>query len=112
MIGDVTAIAFKVAALLEAYQIQFERLCQDWRNGARCRHAWTLLDKLGSLLGALPQLAVDMVEIVVGHARLLGLLHAGAAEGDVSQLQRRHHDAVGSLRRKTLRLLCDPAASR
>ncbi|MDQ6881542.1 MAG: hypothetical protein M3150_05555 [Pseudomonadota bacterium] len=110
--GDITAIAFKVAALLESYQMHLERLGSDWRNGALCRSAGALLDKLGGLLAALPQLAVDMVEIVVGHTSLLHLLHAGGAQGDVLQLQRRHLDALSNLRRKTLRLLCDPAASR
>lgn len=112
MIRDITVIAFKVAALLESYQMQLERLGADWRNGAVCRSAWALLDKLAGLLAALPQLAVDLVEVVVCHVRLLHSLQAGNVETDVSQWRKRHADALGTLRRKTLRLLCDPAASR
>lgn len=109
---DLSAVAFKVAAMLESYQLQIERLAADWRNRPLYRSVSEQLDEVRGLLGALPQLAVDMVEVVVCHVKLLHLLQAEGAGGDVSQLQLRQTDAVSTLRRKTLKLLCEPAASR
>lgn len=109
---DLTVIAFKVAAILDAYQLHIERLAADWRNLSLYRIVAAQIDELRSLLGALPQLAVDMVEIIVGHAQLLRVLQSQERRSDVSQLQVRQTDAVTSLYRKIVRLLCQPAGSR
>lgn len=108
--GDLTAIAFKFAAVLESYQSQIERLATDWRNRPLYRAVSAQLDELRSLLGALPQLAVDMVEVAVCHVKLLHLLQAEGGAGDVSEMQLRQTAAVRTLRRKTLRLISNPAA--
>jgi hypothetical protein len=109
---DLSAIAFKVVAILEAYQLHIERLAADWRNRSLYRIVAAQLDQLRSLLGALPQLAVDMVEITLCHGQLLRVLQSQEARGDVSQLQVRQTDAVTSLHRKIVRLLSQPAGSR
>ncbi|GAC1608587.1 MAG: hypothetical protein NVS3B2_18090 [Ramlibacter sp.] len=109
--GDLSAIAFRVAAVLEAYQQQLDTLASDWLNRPLYRKATAQLEELRSLLGALPQLAVDLVEVVVCHAKLLHLLQAQATGGDLSQLQLRQTDAVVALRRKTLRLICESSAA-
>jgi hypothetical protein len=106
--SDLSAVAFQVAAVLEAYQLQIERLAADWRNRPLYRAVSAQLDEVGGLLGAFPQLAVDMVEVVVCHAKLLHLLQSGDAAGDLSQLRSRQQDAVQTMRRKTLRLLTEP----
>jgi hypothetical protein len=107
--NDLSAIAFKVAAILEAYQLQIERLAADWLNRPLYRAVTAQLDEISNLLGAFPQLAVDMVEVVVCHVKLLHLLQANGARAEVSQLQSRQLEAVATMRRKTLRLLCSPA---
>jgi hypothetical protein len=108
--GDLSAIAFRVAAVLESYQLQIERLVADWRNRPLYRSVTAQLDEVGSLLGAFPQLAVDMVEVVVCHAKLLNLLQSHPTAGDaVQQLQSRQFEAVACIRRKTLRMLSAPA---
>lgn len=110
--GDLTAIAFKIAAVLETYQLGIEKLASDWRNHPLYRKVTAQLNELANLLGALPQLAVDMVEVVVCHVKLLHLLQAQGPGGDVQQVQLRQSDAVRTLRRKTLRILAEPDASR
>jgi hypothetical protein len=109
---DLSAIAFRIAAILEAYQLHFERLAADWRNTSLCRTVSAQLDELRGLLGALPQFAVDMAEVVLCHVQLLRVLQSRGTVGDVSQLQVRQTDAVASLRRKILRLLSRPTDSR
>ena len=109
---DITAIAFKVVAILEAYQLHIERLAADWRNRSLYRTVAAQLDELRGLLGALPQLAVDMVEIIVCHGQLLRVLQSPGARADVSQLQVRQTDAVTTLHRKILRLLSQPRGLR
>jgi hypothetical protein len=109
---DITAIAFKVVAILEAYQLHIERLASDWRNRSLYRTVAAQLHQLRSLLGALPQLAVDMVEIITCHAQLVRVLQSPAARTDVSQLQVRQTGAVTTLHRKILRLLSQPGGLR
>jgi hypothetical protein len=107
--SDLSAIAFKVAAILESYQLQIEKLAADWRNRRLYRAVTAQLDEISGLLGAFPQLAVDMVEVVVCHVRLLHLLQADGGGPAVSEVQLRQLDAVRTMRRKTLRLLVAPA---
>jgi hypothetical protein len=105
---DLSVIAFKVAAVLEAYQLQIEKLVADWKNRPLYRSVTAQLDEISGLLGAFPQLAVDMVEVVVCHVKLLHLLQVQGAGDDVSRLQMRQNDAVRVMRRKTLKLICEP----
>lgn len=107
--ADLTAIAFRAAAKLEAYQLQIEKLAEDLRNGPLYRAVSAQLDEISGLLGALPQLAVDLVEVVVCHVKLLHLLQYPDAGNDLSQLKARQTDAILCLRRKTLKLIAEPA---
>lgn len=103
--SDLSVLAFRVAAVLESYQLHFERLAADWRNRPLYRKVSAQLHEIRALLGAFPQLAVDMVEVVACHVRLLHLLQAEGPTADVSQLQSRQSHAVETMRRKTLKLL-------
>lgn len=106
--GELSVIAFKVAAVLETYQSQREWLAADCRNRPFYRAVGAQPDEISSLLGALPQLAVDLIEVVVCHGKLLHLLEAGDAPA-VSRLCVRQTHAVSTLRRKSLKLICEPA---
>ena len=105
--ADLSAIAFRAVAKIEAYQLQLEGLAADWRNIALCRSVSAQLEEISGLIGALPQLAVDLVEVAVCHARLLHLLQRHPRGQDLSQLQARQTDAIRYLRRKTLRVITD-----
>lgn len=110
--ADLTAIAFRAATKLEAYQLQIEKLAANWRDSALYRAVSAQLDEISGLLGALPHLAVDLVEVVACHVKLLHLLPLQGVGDDLAQLQARQTDAVRSLRRKALRLIAVPAGGR
>ena len=106
----VSAIAFQLSAALENYQMQIDALA-DPRSQ---QHQYDLvgrgLDQVRMLKGALPQLSVHMVEVVICHAELMkGLWLAGVqsqafAEQSLGSLRSKHRDAVAAMRERCLRV--------
>ena len=108
----VTPIAFQLVAALERYQAAFDELVESWFDRNRCHAVVRLLDEIRKLRCALPQLAVDMMEVALRHTELLQTLwtratiHPRAAiAGEIGTLRRRHQVAIEAMRHKCLKLL-------
>jgi hypothetical protein len=107
-----TAIAFQLIAALERYQASFDELVESWFDRNRCHTVVRQLDEIRKLRCALPQLAVDMMELAIRHMDLLQSLWTKAAAaqgaaivGEVAALRGRHRAAIEGMRQKCLRLL-------
>lgn len=107
-----TAIAFQLVAALERYQASFDELVESWFDRNRCHAVVRQLDEIRKLRCALPQLAVDMMEVAMRHRDLLQTLWTkatvtpGAAiAGEIAALRSRHRAAIEAMRHKCLRLL-------
>jgi hypothetical protein len=107
-----SAIAFQLVGALETYQASFDRLLASRPTLDHCRALGTQLDEILLLKGALPQLSVQSVELLVCHTELMhvlwGALHPGRTARD--DLVERHRDSVAAMRAKCLRLFCRSAA--
>ena len=108
----VTAIAFQLVAALERYQAAFDELVDSWFDRSRCQTVVRLLDEIRKLRCALPQLAVDMMEVAIRHRELLQTLWTratisprAAIAGEIGALRSRHRAAIETMRHKCLRLL-------
>jgi hypothetical protein len=108
----VTAIAFQLVAALERYQAAFDELVESWFDRNRCHTVVRLLDEIRKLRCALPQLAVDMMEVAMRHTELLQTLWTratlsprAAIAGEIGALRSRHQAAIEAMRHKCLRLL-------
>ena len=108
---SLSPFAFRLAAALERYQADFDQLVESWFDWNRCRIVAGELQDIEKLRGALPQLAADMMDLVMRHVELLRWLvrmatsaEQGAA-GEIRALHNRHRAAIESLRNKCLRLL-------
>jgi hypothetical protein len=107
-----TAIAFQLVAALERYQASFDELVESWFDSSRCQAVVRQLDDIRRLRCALPQLAVDMMEVAMRHADLLQSLWAKATAApaariaaEIAELRSRHRLAIEAMRHKCLRLL-------
>jgi hypothetical protein len=107
-----TAVAFQLVAALERYQDAFDELVESWFDRARCHAVVHLLDEIRKLRCALPQLAVDMMEVAIRHTELLQRLWTratiapgAAVAGEIGALRGRHREAIEAMRHKCLRLL-------
>jgi hypothetical protein len=99
---------FLVAAALERYQASWDQLIDSWFDRERFQAVNTELDEIRKLAAALPQLSVDMVEVIMRHAQLLHALvrAAGAPQAaPVMTLREKHQAAVAAIRDKCTRLL-------
>jgi hypothetical protein len=102
-------VAFLLVAALERYQSSWDRLIESWSDRGRWRQVNRDLEEVQKLRGALPQLAADMMEVVMRHAQLLRSLlrcsnRVPAAPAEVNALRRHHQAAIESMRGKCLRL--------
>jgi hypothetical protein len=107
-----TAIAFQLVAALERYQASFDELVESWFDRNRCHAVVRQLDEIRKLRCALPQLAVDMMEVAMRHMDLLQSLWTKATaapgaviSGEIAVLPSRHRAAIEAMRHKCLRLL-------
>jgi hypothetical protein len=107
-----TAIAFKLVAALERYQASFDELVESWFDSSRCQAVVRQLDEIRKLRCALPQLAVDMMEVAMRHTDLLQSLWTKATAvpaafiaAEIAELRSRHRLAIEAMRHKCLRLL-------
>jgi hypothetical protein len=107
-----TAIAFQLVAALERYQASVDELLESWLDRSRWKAAVRQLDEIRKLRCALPQLAVDMMELAMRQADLLQTLWAKARvhpraviAGEIAALRSRHCAAIDGMRQKCLKLL-------
>jgi hypothetical protein len=108
-IPELSVVAFLLAAALERYQANWDRLIESWFDRQRCALVNQELDEIQKLRAALPQLGADMMEVMMRHAQLLrSLVKAAAVEGgaaaQVDALRQKHRGAIDAMRTKCLRL--------
>jgi hypothetical protein len=108
-IPELSVAAFLLAAALERYQANWDRLVETWFDRQRCDLVNEELDEIRKLRASLPQLGADMMEVMMRHAQLLrSLLKAAALEGSagaqVAALRQKHRSAIEAMRSKCLEL--------
>ena len=110
--SQVKSVAFKLAAALERYQAEFDSLAGRRFDLDTCRTVIRELAEIQNLSAALPQLAVDRLDVVNRHVQLLALLlKRSAAHGqrpespDITVLQSDHRATVDAMHDKCLRLV-------
>ncbi len=95
---------FLAIAALERYQASWDELVDRWYDRALCRVIDAELAEIRKLMLSLPQLSMDMAEVVMRHAQLLrALVRPVSSEhrrAQVAALKRKHADAVAAIRRK------------
>ncbi len=105
---DASVTGFLVTAALERYQACWDQLVERWFDRALCRDTNAELAEIGKLIAALPQLSVEMTEVVMRHAQLLRALVRPVAPQEraaqVGALKRKHTEAVAAIRRKCAEL--------
>jgi len=111
-VPEVNVVAFLLAAALERYQANFDQLAASWSDRNRWQEVNHQLREIKKLGAALPQLAVDEMDLVIRHVELLrSLLRKPSIElepalaEELSIKQHRLRDAIGTMRTKCLRLL-------
>jgi hypothetical protein len=105
-----TAIAFQLSAALESYQLHVDELADPWSQREQYRRVSHSFDQIRMLKGALPELSVAMVEVLIAHVELMRALwlsstmrvHPDAAALD--QLRDRHRRAVDTMHELCLRV--------
>jgi hypothetical protein len=104
----VTALAFRLTAALERYQMHMDALTDPWADRERYALAGRAFDEVRMLKGALPQLSGAMVELLIAHVELvegLWLALTGRASGDdTSRLRQRHEQAVSRMHGQCVRV--------
>jgi hypothetical protein len=104
-----TAIAFQLSAALETYQMHFEALSDPWSQRRQYERVSSVFDEIRMLKGALPELSVHMVEVLICHVELMkGLWLHGTSQESVDAnaldaLRSKHRDAVSTMRSRCLR---------
>ena len=107
--GAFSAIAFQLAAALDAYEQDLDRLvaCRD--DLELYQQVSQQMDQMRMYAAALPKLSVPWVEVLVGHFELthcMWRLQGGEACLDqLRALHGRHRQSVEDLRARTRRLL-------
>jgi hypothetical protein len=105
------AIAFQLAAALEKYDLDVNRMVDTWLDMERYRVVSEEIDRIRLYSSALPSLNVHWVELLIAHAELvhsLWRLRFREEEADREKLQQvreRHSRCIESLRVRCLRLL-------
>lgn len=110
----VTAIAFQLSAALESYQMDVDVLTDPWSQREQYERVSRQFDDVRMLKGALPDLSVAMVEVLICHVELMrGLwLSSGSPPPSTAEpleaLRRKHREAVSAMRAKCLRVFTRP----
>jgi hypothetical protein len=107
-VSDLTVVEFLVAAALERYQASWDQLIETWFDRERFKAVNAELDEIRKLAAALPQLSVDMVQVIMRHAQLLrALVRAAGSQraAQVTALRHKHRAAVEAIRGKCVRFL-------
>lgn len=106
----VTAVAFQLSAALENYQMHFDNLANPWSQRDQYELVSRQFDEVRMLKGALPELSVAMVEVLICHVELMKALWQASATPQrtsldrLDELRRKHRDAVEAMRQRCLRI--------
>lgn len=112
-----TAIAFRLTAALEAYQMHMDALRDPWKDRRLQEKLSAKFDEIRRLKGALPELSVAMVEVLMAHVELMRALWlAGASAGDEAAmrlpgLRQNHARSVQRMKDQCSRLFARSATS-
>jgi hypothetical protein len=96
-------VTFKLAAALEAYEMDIRALARTWRDPVLFRRLQEQFGELRILGASLPKLSVSWVAVLVSRTKLLDALYSrgGAAASALHE----HLAAVEGLRRGCLRMI-------
>lgn len=103
-------MAFQLSAALENYQMHMDALANPWSERAQYEQVSRGFDQVRMLKGALPQLSVHMVEVLICHVELMKALWlAGATpvpsgSETLGALRSKHCEAVEAMREQCLRV--------
>ena len=104
-----TAIAFQLAAALDAYEVEVEGLLSHSNDLELYRKVSARMDEMRLYASALPHVAVPWVEVLIRHFELThGLWQVYQAKMGVDELaevRRLHRGAVGTLQQRLLQSL-------
>ncbi len=104
-----SAIAFQLAAALEVYEEEVERMLQSPRDAEIYRRVSQQMDQMRMYAAALPPLSVAWVEVLIRHFEITHAMwrqqQEGAHAADLEQLRQDHRDAVTRLSRKCAQLM-------
>lgn len=104
-----TAIAFQLSAALETYQMHVEALSDPWSQRREYERVSGVFDEIRMLKGALPELSVHMVEVLICHVELMkslwlhGTNRQAVDHSALEALRSKHRDAVSTMRSRCLR---------
>jgi hypothetical protein len=100
------AIAFQLAAALEDYEAEFERMAGGEIDLEQAARLGQKLDVVRTYRGAFPNLAADMVELLLCHSELMHdewrVVRLDPEERKV--LLDRHNRAIRAMRTKCMKL--------
>lgn len=105
------AIAFQLAARLEDYEGDVDRMVDTWLDMELYQEVSARIEEIRAMTTAVPQLSVPWVELLVAHAELvhsLWRLRFQELDADrvlLQQVRSRHVDCVRTMRSRCLRLL-------
>lgn len=105
----VTAIAFQLSAALEDYQMHVDALSNPWSQREQYELVSRRFDEVRMLKGALPDLSVAMVEVLICHVELMKLLWLSSTPSEknkflsLNQVRSKHRAAVAAMRGRCLK---------
>ena len=103
-----TAIAFQLSAALESYQQDMDSLSDPWSQREQYKRVSDEFDMVRMLKGALPDLSVAMVEVLIAHVELMSALWNASpvvkgGSAALEALRSKHRAAVEGMRARCLR---------
>jgi hypothetical protein len=107
---DLSAVAFQLSAALERYQMHVDALSDPWSQRQQYGQVSRAFDEVRMLKGALPELSVDMVEVLISHVELMKQLWLSGAAPEsrsdelLQRLRGKHRAAVSLMREHSLRV--------
>jgi hypothetical protein len=100
---QLNVVAFLLAAALERYQAALDRIREEQSDRNLWQEVNHQLGEIRNLAAALPQLAVDQMELLMRHIELLR--SAPFSSSGRTELLGKTQEAISSMRQKCLRLL-------
>jgi hypothetical protein len=105
-----SAVAFQLAASLDAYDEQVDELLRQPLDSALYQAVSRRMDEMRMYSATLPQLSVSWVELLIRHfefTHALWRVHRQACpESEMQQLHQQLRDASRVLARKAAQLIC------
>jgi hypothetical protein len=105
----VTAVAFQLSAALEDYQMHVDNLVDPWSQREQYDLVSRRFDEVRMLKGALPDLSVAMMEVLISHIALMKALWLSSTVTEINQgsstdeVRNKHRMAVAAMREQCLR---------